>query len=58
LAAALIEGGRLGWNNIWVIAAFGTAAILAMLFIIQERSARHPMRRFRFSRTTSLRGQR
>lgn len=43
LATALIEGGRAGWSNPGVIAAFGGAAILAALFVIHERRARQPM---------------
>jgi DHA2 family methylenomycin A resistance protein-like MFS transporter len=43
LAAALIEGGRLGWRNLWVIAGFGAALLLAALFVVQERHARQPM---------------
>ncbi len=43
LAAALIEGGRVGWTDPWVIAAFGAAAILGALFLIQERRAHEPM---------------
>jgi MFS transporter, DHA2 family, methylenomycin A resistance protein len=60
LAAALIEGGRLGWSNSWVIAAFGTAVILAVLFVVRERRARHPMlplslfRKSVFARTTLI----
>jgi MFS transporter, DHA2 family, methylenomycin A resistance protein len=60
LAAALIEGGRLGWNNPWVIAAFGTAVILTVVFIIQESHAQQPMlplslfRHRVFARTTLI----
>lgn len=43
LAAALIEGGRLGWSDPWVIASFGTAMILAVLFVFRERRAKKPM---------------
>jgi len=43
LAAGLIEGGRVGWGDPWVIAAFGAAAILTVLFLVQERRARQPM---------------
>jgi MFS transporter, DHA2 family, methylenomycin A resistance protein len=43
LAAALIEAGRVGWSNPWVIAAFGAAVILTALFLIQERRTRQPM---------------
>jgi MFS transporter, DHA2 family, methylenomycin A resistance protein len=43
LAAALIEGGRLGLSNFWVIAAFGAAVILTALFVVQERRTREPM---------------
>jgi DHA2 family methylenomycin A resistance protein-like MFS transporter len=43
LAAALIEGGRLGWSDPRVIAAFGAAVILTALFLAQERRAREPM---------------
>jgi len=43
LAAALIEGGRLGWSDSCVIAAFGAAVILAVLFLIHERRAEEPI---------------
>jgi MFS transporter, DHA2 family, methylenomycin A resistance protein len=43
LAAALIEGGRFGWGNPWVIAAFGAAIVFSLLFILQERRAQQPM---------------
>ncbi len=43
LAAAMIEGGALGWYSPWVLAAFGIAALLAALFVLQESRARQPM---------------
>jgi DHA2 family methylenomycin A resistance protein-like MFS transporter len=43
LAGAIIEGGRLGWANPWVLAGFGAFAILSALFLLQERRARQPM---------------
>ncbi len=43
LAAALIEGGRIGWSNPWVIAAFVGFVVLAGLFFMQERRAHAPM---------------
>jgi len=43
LAGAIIEGGRLGWENYWVLAGFGAFAILSALFLVQERRAREPM---------------
>ena len=43
LAGAIIEGGRLGWGNPWVLAGFGAFVILSALFLIQERRARQPM---------------
>jgi MFS transporter, DHA2 family, methylenomycin A resistance protein len=43
LAAALIEGGRFGWTNRWVLAAFCTFVVLTALFIAQERRSREPM---------------
>jgi MFS transporter, DHA2 family, methylenomycin A resistance protein len=43
LAGAIIEGGRLGWGNPWVLAGFGGFVILSALFLIQERRARQPM---------------
>jgi DHA2 family methylenomycin A resistance protein-like MFS transporter len=43
LAAAIIEGGRLGWSNVWVLAGFAAFAILAAWFVIQERRAHAPM---------------
>src|ERR1700744_6393988 len=43
LAGAIIEGGSLGWSNPLVIAGFAAAAILAVLFVLQERRASQPM---------------
>src|SRR3984957_4975198 len=43
LAAAIIEGGTLGWSNIFVIAGFVASAILATGFIINERRSPQPM---------------
>ena len=43
LAAAVIEGGRIGWSNIWVLGAFAAFAMLSVLFIVRERRASAPM---------------
>jgi MFS transporter, DHA2 family, methylenomycin A resistance protein len=43
LAGALIEGGSLGWSHPAVIAGFVVSAILAVLFVFQERRASQPM---------------
>ena len=43
LAGAIIEGGALGWSNPFVIAGFVGSAVLAMLFVWQERRAPQPM---------------
>jgi len=43
LAGAIIEGGRAGWSNIWVLAGFVAFAALTALFLLQERRARQPM---------------
>jgi len=43
LAAAIIEGGRLGWSNAWVIAGFAAFVVFATLFVVQERRAHVPM---------------
>jgi MFS transporter, DHA2 family, methylenomycin A resistance protein len=43
LAGAIIEGGSLGWSNGFVIAGFVAAAVLAILFVLQERRASQPM---------------
>src|SRR6516164_1226263 len=43
LAGAIIEGGRLGWTNAWVVAGFGAFVMLAALFLVQERRAPYPM---------------
>jgi DHA2 family methylenomycin A resistance protein-like MFS transporter len=61
LAAAIIEGGRLGWSNVWVIAGFAAFVVCAVLFVAQERRAHAPMLplslfRHRMFATTSLIG--
>ncbi len=43
LAGAIIEGGALGWGNVWVLAGFAAFAILAGLFLLRERRAPQPM---------------
>src|SRR5580692_11199143 len=43
LAGAIIEGGSLGWSNAIVISGFVASAVLALLFIGQERRAAQPM---------------
>jgi DHA2 family methylenomycin A resistance protein-like MFS transporter len=43
VAAAIIEGGRVGWSNSWVLAGFMLFVILGALFVLQERRTRHPM---------------
>ncbi|WP_298261033.1 MFS transporter [Bradyrhizobium sp.] len=43
LAGTIIEAGTLGLRNPWVIAGFVGAALLAALFIAQERRSSHPM---------------
>jgi DHA2 family methylenomycin A resistance protein-like MFS transporter len=43
LAGTIIEGGRLGWTNAWVIAGFGASVTLAALFLVQEWRALQPM---------------
>jgi MFS transporter, DHA2 family, methylenomycin A resistance protein len=43
LAGAIIEGGTLGWGNPFVIAGFVASAVLAILFVLQERRAPQPM---------------
>lgn len=43
LAGAIIEGGALGWRHTAVIAGFAASALLAILFVLQERRATQPM---------------
>jgi MFS transporter, DHA2 family, methylenomycin A resistance protein len=43
LAAAIIEGGRVGWQNPWIVAGFGGFIILAALFLMQEHNTQQPM---------------
>jgi DHA2 family methylenomycin A resistance protein-like MFS transporter len=43
LAGTIIEGGRLGWTNAWVVAGFAGFVTLAALFLAQERRAPEPM---------------
>jgi MFS transporter, DHA2 family, methylenomycin A resistance protein len=39
LAAALIEGGALGWDHPFVIAGFVVSAVLGLLFVCQSAAA-------------------
>jgi MFS transporter, DHA2 family, methylenomycin A resistance protein len=43
LAAALIEGGALGWNNPWVVAGLVASGVATALLIGAEQHARQPM---------------
>ena len=43
LAGAIIEGGTLGWSHPFVLSGFAAAAVLALLFVWQERRAPQPM---------------
>lgn len=43
LAAAMIEGGVLGWRNPYVLGGFAAAAAFGVLFVLQERRAAQPM---------------
>jgi DHA2 family methylenomycin A resistance protein-like MFS transporter len=43
LAAAIIEGGAVGWTNPWILAGFAAAVVLVLLFIVQERRIEQPM---------------
>jgi MFS transporter, DHA2 family, methylenomycin A resistance protein len=43
LAAAMIEAGRVGWQNFWVLGGFAAFIILAVLFVVRERHADEPM---------------
>ncbi len=43
LAGAIIEGGAIGWRNPFVIAGFVVSAVLAVLFVLQERRSPQPM---------------
>jgi MFS transporter, DHA2 family, methylenomycin A resistance protein len=43
LAGAIIEGGTLGWSHPFVIAGFAASAVLAILFVLQERRTAQPM---------------
>jgi DHA2 family methylenomycin A resistance protein-like MFS transporter len=43
LAGAIIEGGAVGWENPFVLAAFAVSAVLAVLFVWREARAPQPM---------------
>ena len=43
LASALIEAGRIGWSNSWVISSFAAFIVLAVIFVWQEGRACEPM---------------
>src|ERR1700742_1089015 len=43
LAAAIIEGGRVGWSNPFVLAGFAAFIVAGALFLLQERRTAHPM---------------
>jgi DHA2 family methylenomycin A resistance protein-like MFS transporter len=43
LAGAIIEGGAMGWSNVWVPGSFAAALACGVLFVLQERRAAQPM---------------
>jgi MFS transporter, DHA2 family, methylenomycin A resistance protein len=43
LAGAIIEGGRVGWANPFVLGGFAGFVVLSALFLLQERHTAHPM---------------
>jgi DHA2 family methylenomycin A resistance protein-like MFS transporter len=43
LAAAIIEGGRIGWGSPWVVAGLVAFLVIAAFFVMQERRAHAPM---------------
>lgn len=43
LAAVLIEGGRTGWTDTWVLIGFGVTTVVALLFLLIEHRSIHPM---------------
>ena len=43
LAAAIIEGGRVGWSDPFVLIGFALFVVVTVLFLLQERRTRHPM---------------
>jgi MFS transporter, DHA2 family, methylenomycin A resistance protein len=43
LAGAIIEAGVAGWTDPFVVAGFVAAALLAFVFVLQERRAAQPM---------------
>src|SRR5439155_6361754 len=43
LADAIIEAGAAGWTDSFVLAGFVASAVLAALFVLQERRAAQPM---------------
>jgi MFS transporter, DHA2 family, methylenomycin A resistance protein len=43
LAAAMITAGVVGWGSPWIVAGMVVAAILTVLFVLQERRTPQPM---------------
>lgn len=43
LAGAIIEGGAVGWNDRWVLAAFAVCVATIALFLVREARADQPM---------------
>jgi MFS transporter, DHA2 family, methylenomycin A resistance protein len=43
LAAAMIEGGALGWSSPWVLAGFASFVVAGACFVAVERRGREPM---------------
>jgi DHA2 family methylenomycin A resistance protein-like MFS transporter len=43
LAGAMIEGGKRGWTNPWILSGIAAAIVFALLFVLREQRARLPM---------------
>ncbi len=43
LAAAIIEGGKIGWTNSFVVAGLAGAILIGALFVMRERQTTQPM---------------
>ncbi|HEX2054255.1 MAG TPA: DHA2 family efflux MFS transporter permease subunit [Actinomycetota bacterium] len=54
LVYALIEGGAEGWTDDRILAAFGAAAVLLIVFIVIELKSRNPMLPLRFFRNPTF----
>ena len=56
LTAGIIEGPRLGWGSVWIVALFAVAILAGMALVVLESRRREPMIDMRYFRSVPFSG--